>query len=361
MVGPFATLLAALALVAPSPQPRMLVAGPAFAGIRVVWGEQQERLSILRAWPDASLLWEDGSSWFAGPLAGSPLLVAFSRSYDGCPGQPGVACPVETQTLAGPPRGSLRPLSAAERCSAGGPSRRLAVSGSLVAFLELGCDRSAPSVTVHQGSRTVFRRQSVACCDVALAGRYLAWRSGDSVDVLDLNAHRLLYRVNPPPGEPIAAFDVQSDGALAVILGPPNGRATLAWRAPAAPALHRLRLGALLAPQGRAVRIVGDRIVVEAAARSRSASQLVVTDLRGHLRVLARFSASVERVGAFDAAAEHVTWASRHITGTHVDCPPPGQERPCRLLKSGTETIWLAGLRSGTPRPIARWAFTDAP
>src|SRR5438876_12276318 len=169
MVGPFATLLAALALVAPSPQPRMLVAGPAFAGTRVVWGEQQERLSILRAWPDASLLWEDGSSWFAGPLAGSPLLVAFSRSYVGCPGQPGVACPVETQTLAGPPRGSLRPLAPAERCSA--PGRRLAVSGSRVAFLELDCGSSAPSVRVHEGARTIFQREA-ACCDVALAGNY---------------------------------------------------------------------------------------------------------------------------------------------------------------------------------------------
>jgi hypothetical protein len=362
MVGPFATLLAALALVASSPQPRMLVAGPALAGNRVVWGEQQERLNVLRAWPDTTPLWENGSSWFAGPLAGSPTLVAFSRSYDGCPGQPGVACPVETQTLAGPPRGALRPLAPTERCSAGGPSRRLVVSGSLVAFLELGCGSSAPSVSVHEGSRTVFRQQGATCCDVALAGRYLAWRSGDSVDVLDLHTRRLVYRVDPPPGEPIAAFDVQTDGTLALILGPARtGRATLAWRAPAAPALHRLRLDALLTSRGPAVRIVGDRIVFEAAIRSRPASQLVVTDLRGHVHVLARFSASVEQAGAIDATADHVTWASRHITGTHVDCPPPDQERPCRLLKSGTETIWLAGLTSGTPRPIARWAFTVAP
>jgi hypothetical protein len=114
MVGSFAPLLAAVALVAPSPPPRMLVAGPALAGDRVVWGEQQEQLSVLRAWPETSPLWKNSSSWFAGPLAGSPMLVAFSRSYDGCPGQSRVACPVETQPLAGPPRGSLRPLAPAE-------------------------------------------------------------------------------------------------------------------------------------------------------------------------------------------------------------------------------------------------------
>jgi hypothetical protein len=362
MIGSFAVLLAAFAVAAPSPQPRVLVAGPALAGNRVVWGEQRDRLSVLRAWPNAAPLWESASSWFAGPLAGSPFLIAFSRSYNGCPGQPGVACPVETQTLAARPRASPRPLAAAERCSAGGPNRRLAVSGSLVALLELGCGSSTPSVTVHKGTRTVFRRQGAACCDVALAGRYLAWRSGDSVDVLDLHTHRVLYRVDPPPREPIAAFDIQADGTLAFVLGPaPNGRATLAWRAAASPSLHRLALDARFPPQGPAVRIVGDHIVFEVAVGPRSSSQLDVSDLRGHLHVLARFSKSVEQAGAIDATFDQVTWASRRIASSHMDCPPPGQGRACGLLKSGTETIWLADLKSGTPRPIARWAFTDAP
>ena len=362
MTGPIATLLTAVALVAPSPQPRALVAGPALAGGRVVWGEQRDGLSVLRAWPDNTTpLWQSASSWFAGPLAGSRTLVAFSRSYDGCPGKPGFVCPVETQTLVGAPRGSLRPVAPAERCSAGGQSRRLAVSGSLVAFLELQCDASDQRVTVHKGSRTVFQHRA-ACCDVALAGSYLAWKSGNSVDVLDLRTRRLVYRVKPPPGEPVAAFDIQADGALALVLGPaPNLRATLAWRALGAPGLHRLRLPAQLTPHGPSVRIVNDRIVFEAAVGPRSASQLAVADLRGHVRVLARFSASVEQAGEIDATNDHVTWASRHITSTQVDCPPPGQGRPCRLLKSGTETIWLADLSSGAPRPIVRWAFKDAP
>jgi hypothetical protein len=355
MVGPVAALFVAIALVAPSAQPRTLVAGPALAGGRVVWGEQGDGLNVLRAWPDTTPLWQSASSWFAGPLAGSQTLVAFSRSYDGCPGQPGFACPVETQTLVGTPRGSLRPLAPAERCSAGGQNRRLAISGSLVAFVALQCDSSGQRVTVHNGSRIVFQR-GAACCEVALAASYLAWKSGTSVDVVDLRTRRLVYQVKPPPGEPIAAFDVRADGALAMVLGPaPNGRATLAWRAAGGPRIQRLRVPALFAPNGPSVRMVGDHIVFE------TATQLAVADLRGRVRVLARFSASVEQAGEIDAAGGHVTWASRHITSTRVDCPPAGQGRPCRLLKSGTETVWLADLPSGPPRPIARWTFADAP
>src|SRR5437870_1266498 len=134
MVAVLASLVAVGALAGPAPQPRVLSAGPALAGDRVVWGEQRDGLNILRAWPDTLPLWQSASTWFSGPLAGSPALVAFSRSYNGCPGQPGVACPVETQAVAGRPRGSLRPLAPAERCSAGGANRRLSISGPLVAF-----------------------------------------------------------------------------------------------------------------------------------------------------------------------------------------------------------------------------------
>jgi hypothetical protein len=361
MVALLASLLAVGALAGPVPQPRLLVAGPALAGGRVVWGEQRDGLSVLRAWPDSSPLWQSASSWFSGPLAGSRTLVAFSRSYDGCPGQPGVACPVETQSVAGPPRGSLRPLAPAERCSAGGANRRLSVSGTLVALLALGCDASRNTVTVRDGARTVFRRQGATCCDVSLAGSQLAWRSGGSVDVFDLRTLRLVYRTAAPPREPIAAFDVQADGKLALVLGPaPDGRVALAWRAPGAAGLQRLPFRIVLPAQGPALRLVRDRILIVSAG-PRSSSELIVTDLHGHVRTLARFASPVEQTGAIDATQDRVTWASRRITGTRVDCPPPGQGRPCRLLKSGTETVWAAGLTSGAPRPVARWAFADSP
>lgn len=362
MVGLLASLLTAGVLLAPpTPAPRLLVAGPALAGDRVVWGEQQDTLSVLRAWPDSSPLWQSATSWFAGPLAGAAPLVAFSRSYDGCPGQPGVVCPVETQTLAGPPRGSLRPLGVPERCVAGGPGRRLAVSGALVALLELRCDGSGETVIVRDGSLVLFERHAVSCCDVSLGGSYLAWRSGSAVDVLDLRTHRLAYRAGAPPEEPILAFDVQADGKLALLLGPTSdGRVTLAWRTPDTAALHRLKLRVALPLAGPALRLIGDRIVTETAEAS-GATELVLADLTGRVYPLARFAAPVEQSGVIDATSNRVTWASRQITSSRVDCPPPGQGRPCRLLKSGIETIWLANLTTRTPRPIARWAFTDAP
>jgi hypothetical protein len=362
MVGFLASLLTASALLTtPSPPPRLLVAGPALAGDRVVWGEQQDTLNVLRAWPDSSPLWQSATSWFAGPLAGAATLVAFSRSYDGCPGRPGVACPVETQTLAGPPRGSLRALGAPERCVAGGPSRRLAVSGGLVAVLELRCDGTGETVIVRDGSRVLFARHGVSCCDVSLGGSYLAWRSGSAVDVLDLRTHRLAYRAEAPPAEPIAAFDVQGDGKLALLLGPTgDGRVTLAWRTLGMATLHRLKLRVALSQAGPALRLIGDRVVTE-AAETGGATELVLTDLTGRVNVLARFAAPVEQRGAIDATSNRVTWASRRITSSRVDCPPPGQGRPCRLLKSGIETIWLTNLTAPAPRAVARWAFTDAP
>ena len=68
-------------------------AGPVFAGDRVVWGEQRGALNLLVAAHESMPLWQSPSSWFTGPLAASGSLVAFSRSYDGCPGQPGFVCP----------------------------------------------------------------------------------------------------------------------------------------------------------------------------------------------------------------------------------------------------------------------------
>jgi hypothetical protein len=202
----------------------------------------------------------------------------------------------------------------------------------------------------------------VSCCDISLGGSYLAWRSGRAVDVLDLRTHRLAYRAEAPSGEPIAAFDVQADGKLALLLGPTGvGRVTLAWRTLATATLHRLRLKVALPLVGPALRLIGDRVVTEAAEGS-GTTDLVLTNLTGgQVHVLARFAAPVEQRGAIDATADRVTWASREISSSRVDCPPAGQGRPCRLLKSGIETIWLANLTAPKPRPVARWAFIDAP
>jgi hypothetical protein len=359
MVPLLASFLAAAALTGVTPQPTRLVAGPVLAGERVVWGEQGNGLNTLRAAHETTPLWQSGSSWFSGPLAGSASVIAFSRSYNGCANQPGVACPIETQAISGPPGGSLRPLAPAENCSAGGAGRRVAASGERVAYLALSCTSSSYTVLVSERGRVVFRH-GASCCDVSLAGSYLAFKGGDAVDLFDLRTSRLVSRTAPPPNELIAAFDVQADGKLAVVLRQSaGGNATVAWRAPPAGALHRLPLAVALPFAGPAVRLVADHIVIDTVS-SISTTELVSADLVGHLHTLARFARPVEQSGGIDATRSSVTWASRRITGTRVDCPPPGQMRPCILLKSGVETVWVAGLASGPARVAARWAFTDS-
>src|SRR5439155_970550 len=119
--------------------------------------------------------------------------------------------------------------------------------------------------------------------------------------------------------------------------------------------LHRLPFPVDLPFVGPAVRLVADHMVID------TQGDLISTDLSGRVHTLARFKRPVEQAGGMDATQNSVTWASRRITSTRADCPPPGQGRPCILLKSGIETVWVAGLTSGAARVVARWAFTDSP
>jgi hypothetical protein len=94
--------------------------------------------------------------------------------------------------------------------------------------------RPKATLRVRRDGRMVFRRAGVECCDVALAGTTLAWRSGGAVDVFGLATRRLRFRAAPPAGASIAACDVQADGKLAMLVGrQPDGHATLAWRSAA--------------------------------------------------------------------------------------------------------------------------------
>ena len=162
-----------------------------------------------------------------------------------------------------------------------------------------------------------------------------------------------------PTGEQIAGFDVQHDGTLAVLLGRnTTGRDLLAWRALGG-VLKRSSVAVAVPPTSAAVRFVGGRLVF-VSPRSGSRTVLVSMDLDRHVRTIAAFGGSVEQVGGIDASLQTVTWSSRLITATRTDCPPPGELRPCRLLKSGVETVWAAGLSAGAPRVVASWPFADA-
>jgi hypothetical protein len=367
MNGTVAALAVAVLLGATPPPSRTLVAGPALAGDRVVWGEQRGKTNVLVGAGSGALLWQSGSAWLAGPLAGSRLTTALATSSSSCSGA-NTACPVETTFFADRPGHGWIPITAPMRCRSTTAGRNLAVSGPLVATVTPNCGSAAKgTMLVRKDGRVVFRRTGVECCDVALAGQTLAWRSGGAVDVFDLATRRLRFRAAPPAGEPIAAFDVQADGKLAMLVGrQPDGHATVVWRSTVDPTLHLLQLAAVLPAHQPSLRLVGDRLVLETAPPATPtdnvpSSALVVSDLAGRARVLARFSSRLEQVGAFDATTHTVTWASRRITRTRLDCPPPGQGRPCLIRKTSALTIWQANTAGRAAHAVATWAFTDAP
>jgi hypothetical protein len=364
MNGVVAALAVAVLLGgAPTPS-RTLVAGPALAGDRVVWGEQRGKTNVVVGAGSGALLWQSRSAWLAGPLAGSRSTVAFATNSNGCSGA-NTACPVETTFFARRPGHGWIPITSPVRCVSTAAGRTLAVSGPLVATVTPNCDSpSKGTLLVRRDGRVVFRRAGVECCDVALAGRTLAWRSGGAVDVFDLATRRLRFRAAPPAGAPIAAFDVQADGKLAMLVGrQPDGHATAAWRSAADPTLHPLRLAAVLPGNQPRLRLIGDRLVLETAPHTTPTdnvprSALVISDLAGRTRVLARFSGRLEQIGSFDATTRTVTWASRRITRTRLDCPP---RQGCMVRKTGTLTIWRAETAGGPIHAVASWAFTDAP
>jgi hypothetical protein len=360
-----AALAVAVLLGGAPPHSRTLAAGPALAGDRVVWGEQRGQTSVVVGAGSGAPLWQSRSAGLAGPLAGSRSTVAFAANSNGCSAV-NTACPVETTFFARRPGQGWIPITSQVRCVSTAAGRTLAVSEPFVATVTPNCDAAAKAtLLVRRDGRVVFRRTGVECCDVALAGTTLAWRSGGAFDVFDLATHRLRFRAAPPAGAPIAAFDVQADGKLAMLVGrQPDGHATIAWRSAADPTLHPLRLAAVLPGNQPRLGLIGDRLVLEIAPHTAPTdnaprSALVVSDLAGRTRVLARFSGRLEQVGGFDATTRTVTWASRRITRTRLDCPSPRQG--CMVRKTGTLTIWRAETTGRPIHAVTRWAFTDAP
>jgi hypothetical protein len=369
MNGAVAALLIAVLLgVARSPS-RTLVAGPVLAGDRVVWGEQRGQTNVLIGAGGGAPLWQSDSVWLAGPLAASPSTVAFATSSNGCAGA-NTACPVKTTFFAERLGRGWIPITPPVRCVSTAAGRTVAVSGSLVATVTPACGSATMgTLLVREAGRVVFRRSGVGCCEVALAGQTLAWRrgGGGGVDVFDLGTRRLRFTTAPPKGEPIVAFDVQADGKLAMLIGhQPDGHTRVVWRSVADATLHRLPLPAVLPAHQPSLRLIGDRLLLETAppatpSDNLASSALVVSDLAGRAHVLARFSSRLEQLGSFDATARAITWASRRITRTRLDCPPNAQGAACLIRKTGVLTIWQADTTGGPAHAVARWTFKDAP
>lgn len=352
-------LAAALPVAAGTPaQPaasRLLLAGPVLAGDGIAWSEAEGAASVLRLWRPArgvQVVLRSKTTTVGRGLVGSGPLLAFERSYPGCPAQPGVACPTLTDFALGPRTGPFHPISAARKCAFPFSEPGLDLAASFVAYDALDCERERVTTYLQTTSappkkavlRTVALRDA-CCAGLRLSGRFVAWSTdwNGRVDVVDRDRDRVVVsaRIGDGVSAKPASFDVQGDGTLAVIAG-----GHLFWVSPQSPRPHVLATGI-----SGGVRIAGARL---AYAR---AGAVVVSDLRGARRVVARFRRPARLRLALDFDGTRLVFASDVVTRTWVDCPPPGQERPCVKRESGTTTIWAAWAPEFGPKKVAHFAF----
>jgi len=270
--------------------------------------------------------------------------------------------------LVGPLHGPFRTLVRPRKCSMPTLGNTVALDDGIAAYIELDCNGQTLRVLVRDvghGSKPLVVRDAAisgGCCrDVAIAGQFVAWSDRSEVVVYDRRARRVAYRARIGPGAGLdvdLGFDLQPDGKLAVAYRPVEfaraGPTTIEWFSPSAP---RPRVLALRGTTTR-IRIAGDRIAFERFL-SPKASFLVIANLAGRAQTVARFASPVQLRSGFDFDGHRIAWASTRITATRVDCPPPGQGRPCVRRESGVTSIWLRAAAGGTGRLIARLPFVD--
>jgi hypothetical protein len=372
-----ATLLAAISLLIgvgwahSAPQSRVLWQGPALAGNAVVWGEELNGTGSIHRWiPHRrnQVLYRGDSLALTRPLVASAKLIAFGRSYPGCAPEPNQVCPQVEDAVIGPARGPFKRLVAPRKCSMPTLGNTIALDGGVAAYLELDCSRQRLRVLVRDVVHSKSARLLVdaplsgGCCrNLAIAGRFVAWSERNSIVVYDRRANRVAYRARIGPAAGIDVdfgFDLQNDGKLAVsyrlVEFARAGPTKIGWVSPSAPNVHLLPIRGSDTP----IRIARDHIAFDRFV-DQTKSTLVVADFAGRTTAIARFAPPVRLRSGFDFDGQNIVWASDRVTGNRVDCPPPGQGRPCVRRETGVTTIWLRGARGGTPRLLARLPFFD--
>ncbi|TMK91318.1 MAG: hypothetical protein E6G42_08630 [Actinobacteria bacterium] len=315
---------------APPAPSRQLWYGPVLAGARVVWLESDGSQLVLESGAPgrrAAPLFRQDGAWL-DDLAASPAVIALERRTMTCPPPAppiGHTCSEQREVLGGSPAGPFDLLAASDDCGGGAISvwPSVDVSGTVVAIGE--------NVCLSPGDR---RR------------RILVARPGES-------RPRVLF-------PRIESYDLQRDGKLVVAyhLRSAAAPAWVAWRSQRSDGRglpFRIRISDR---RNAAVRIAADRILVERAL-SRTSSALVLSDLHGRTRRIARFAGQVRRAGDFDLDGTRVTWASTRVTSSHTECPPPGIMTPCVLEETGVTTIRLGNVAGGAPQVVARLPFHD--
>lgn len=369
MIGATLVAMVSLLLGLGADQSRVLWQGPLLAGDTIVWGEEAGGSGSLHGWMRSHgdrVLYRSDSLALTGPLAATRTLIAFGRSYPGCAPQPNLVCPQVEDAVVGPPGGPYRRLGGPRKCSMPTLGNTIALDNGVAAYLELDCARQRLRVRVrdvrHGRGAVVLRSAPVSsgCCrDIAIAGRYVAWSEGRDVVVYDRIARKTAYRA-PVGREGIGVdlgFDLQRDGKLAVayrlVEVARAGPTTIAWFSRSAPRLHVLRSRG----SETRIRLAGNRIAFERFMGQKT-SVLVVATLGGKSEAIARIAPPVRLRSGFDFDGPNIVWASDRVTSGRVDCPPPGQERPCVKRESGVTSIWLRAA-GGRPRLVARLPFAD--
>jgi hypothetical protein len=350
-------------------QSRVMWQGPTLAGDGVVWAEESGGNGSIHLWTGRRhdrIVYSSDSLALGRPLAASRTLLAFERTYPSCPPPPGHVCPEGADALIGPLTGPYRTLARPHTCFLPTLGNALALDGGIAAYLELDCTRQRLRVlardVAHSGAARVLRDApfSIGCCrDIAMAGRYVAWGEGPNVVVYDRLAGRIAYRARIGSVGIGGDYDfaLQRDGKLAIAFRKIEvaraGPTTIVWRSPSSPLLNVLPF------RGRDthISIAGDHIAFERFV-SQKRSALVVADLGHRALTVARF-APPNRLRSFNFDGQRIAWASDRVTDRRLDCPPPGQGRPCVRRESGVTSISLRPVPARVPRVIARLRFEN--
>jgi hypothetical protein len=335
-----------VAALAAAPSGHALDAGPVLAGNAVVWDERAADVHTLRLWTartGAKTVYQANLDSI-GALVGSQSTVAFTRGYSGaCPS--GSVCPQLNDTLAGAPNGPFRRVGAVRKCVSPFVDKQLAVARRTVVVFAPDCATTNLVVSVHELARE--RRATIIgrgrCCGgVRAAGRYVAWTSGpDTIRLYDRRLRRVVS-TERPLGAELRDFDLQADGKIAAA----TERGVL-WQTPFDPGRRPIHLNA------DRVRMAADKIVVG------NRTELDLVSLAGRVRRLTRFAKPVEPAGNLDFDGTRMTWATRTVTSSRVDCPPKGEGRPCVQLRTGFDSVWLLRLGQKHPKLLVKLPFTD--
>ncbi len=339
------------------------LAGPAFAGSEVVWGERtipgtsRSELSLIAAVPGAH-----GSTLFSTQplsstedeidllgLVASPTRIAFAYQLEApqcgpvsqtC-GLPDLREVLSVAAFGGPLGGPFRKLTGASL-----KNGALGLSGEEVVLVEPGNSGGGGDIAYVEDLASGAPARdvgAVGASGVAVAGSYIASSTGNAVTVMTL-AGTPVYSVLLPPAyaagctsdssgvgrdqEGTSApcgYALDADGTLAIAGSGPAG---LYWASPAQPQLHPIAV-TLASPL---VAIADDEIVYLSPLGATDA-QLALTDLSGSTRPISSPIAgggAALSVLAFNgtsvAWADHCVYAGSVPTGVPSGPPDPACE-----------------------------------